>query len=344
MGIRPTDSDVAAALRTFGLRLSTLRREAAVPVGALAGNGGIPVGRTQLYEILGGRVQTPPSWDLVQALVQHCRRHAAARQRVLSVPVDLAYWRREHGFLVQLCDRARAEEDPTAVPAGRTLTVQGIYRGPVSPAAAGPPAYLGVVTGDIRQVRCADVWVNPENTDMIMARPQEFSVSAIIRYDGARRDEAGRITVDTIADELEKKVAPIRPVAPGTAIVTGAGELRQRNGVRYIVHTATVHGEPGTGFHPVRGIARCVENVLLELDGLDLDLPERSCVLFPLLGTGVGRGDVREHAGALTHSAANYLRSARRSRIGTVLFLAYTDLELQACLAALGEAGVVVRA
>jgi transcriptional regulator with XRE-family HTH domain len=52
---------------------------------------------------------------------------------------------------------------------------------------AGPAdRHLGTVSGDLRRVRCADVWVNSENTEMTMARFDEFSVSSIIRYEGAR--------------------------------------------------------------------------------------------------------------------------------------------------------------
>ena len=42
----------------------------------------------------------------------------------------------------------------------------------------------------------------------------------------------------------------------------------------------------------------------------------------------------------LIHAARNHLRAASTSRVGTVLFLAYTDLELKACLAACRTAGL----
>jgi hypothetical protein len=48
----------------------------------------------------------------------------------------------------------------------------------------GEERYIGIVTGDLFRVRCAEVWVNSENTAMRMARVDEFSVSAIIRYQG----------------------------------------------------------------------------------------------------------------------------------------------------------------
>jgi hypothetical protein len=71
---------------------------------------------------------------------------------------------------------------------------------------AGAGCRIGVVSGSIGRVRFADVWVNPENTDMEMPRIREFSISAIIRYGGARPDQAGRVTEDLIADELSAAV------------------------------------------------------------------------------------------------------------------------------------------
>lgn len=41
---------------------------------------------------------------------------------------------------------------------------------------------LGVIPGSTRWVRDVDIWVNSENTDISMARPTKFSISAIIGY------------------------------------------------------------------------------------------------------------------------------------------------------------------
>jgi len=106
---------------------------------------------------------------------------------------------------------------------------------------------VGIVTGDIRRARNIDVWVNSENTGMAMARFEEYSISAIIRFDGATLDESGRVVDDQIATELTDKLADRTPVPPGTAVVTGSGELTRRYGVRYVIHVAAVYGEPGEG-------------------------------------------------------------------------------------------------
>src|SRR2546421_2460686 len=160
----------------------------------------------------------------------------------------------------------------------------------VAVSGADPDVRLGVVCGDVRGVRFAEIWVNSENTDMRMARFEEHSMSAIIRFWGARHDDAGRVVEDRVADELERKVAGRRPVAAGTAITTSAGELARHNGVRYVIHLAAVQGEPGEGYRPVFDIGRCMMSALAEAERLATDHGVRT-ILFPLLGTGVAGGD-----------------------------------------------------
>jgi O-acetyl-ADP-ribose deacetylase (regulator of RNase III) len=192
---------------------------------------------------------------------------------------------------------------------------------------------IGIITGDIRRIRCADVWVNPENTDMKMARVEECSTSAIIRFEGSHRDHAGRVVNDYIADDLARTVAGRSPVAPGTAITTGAGELTKRNGVRNVIHVASVQGEPGAGYRQVRDVGRCVTNVLVEAEHLAQRDIHAMTILFPLLGTGVGGGKLEPTVRALLGAALDYLTAEPRTRIRTILFQAYTNLELAACRA-----------
>lgn len=190
--------------------------------------------------------------------------------------------------------------------------------------------YIGIVTGDLFRVRCAEVWVNSENTTMRMAGVDEFSVSAVIRYQGARRDGSGQMIDDPIADELSQALAGRRQVPAGTAIVTGAGEL-WRNGVRYIAHVAAVDGAPGEGFRQVRELGRCVTNVLTEVEPLHV-----RTILFPLLGTGQGGGEVRRTAQTLVDATLNYFAAVPATGIAAVFLLAYTDVQLEACQAACG--------
>jgi O-acetyl-ADP-ribose deacetylase (regulator of RNase III) len=193
---------------------------------------------------------------------------------------------------------------------------------------------VGIVTGDIRRIHSIDVWINPENTEMKMARVEEFSISAIIRFEGSVHDGAGRTTSDLIADELAMKVSGRTPLTPCAVIVTGAGGLLGSNGVRHIVHVAAVQGEPGEGYRQVRGIGRGLLNALGEVDRLNVTDGPLHSVLVPLLGTGVGGGDPQATVSALTGAAVDYLTQEQPSivdgqhRVREVYFLAHTELEL----------------
>lgn len=341
---RRVDGDYRRALDHFCGELRKLRAEAGLSVDKLLSTtvtSPLGVKRSQLYQVLGGRIVEPPAWDFVQNTVVRCAAHAGNTSRPLSVSTDLAYWRRQHGRLAELFQSggdvspARAEQVlARSARSPQVLTVQEVVLRQVPASSA---RRIGVITADLRQVRCAEIWVNSENTEMVMPRIQEFSTSAIIRYEGSQRDAAGRVIVDTIAEELEMQVAPLRPVGAGEVFVTGAGALRERNGVRYVIHAAAVQGEPGAGFRPVAQLGRCVENALSAAEKLDVDAAAGTTILFPLFGAGVGHGDLPATATTLLHAAINYLRTAPDTRIGTVLFLAYTDVELEACLAALDE-------
>jgi O-acetyl-ADP-ribose deacetylase (regulator of RNase III) len=198
-----------------------------------------------------------------------------------------------------------------------------------------PKHWIGIIAGDIRRVRCVDVWVNSENTDMAMSRIYEYSVSGIIRYEGARHDNAGRVMDDSVADELTRTVADRRPVAAGTAVFTGSGELARRNDVRYVIHVASVQGEPGAGFRQVREVGRCVYSALAEAEQLGGDERPVESILFPLLGTGTAGADLTTTVDSMINATVDYLATTRSTRIKTVYFLAYTDVELATCRAAL---------
>jgi hypothetical protein len=199
-----------------------------------------------------------------------------------------------------------------------------------------PGQRVAIVTGDLRRVRCADVWVNPENTSMRMPRFEEYSTSAIIRYEGALRDETGHVIHDHIAEELTRRVAGRVPVAPGTAIVTGPGELARSNGVRHVVHVAAVQGEPGEGYRQILDVGRCVTNTLVAVERLNAEAvdqePALRSILFPLLGTGQGGGDTELTVVALLGAALDHLGGTPPEHaVDIVYFLAYTDVELATC-------------
>lgn len=190
-----------------------------------------------------------------------------------------------------------------------------------------PACRIAIVPGDIRRVTFAEVWVNSENTDMQMARVTEFSTSAIIRYWGSVRDDTGHVVVDVIADELAERVRASRPVAPGTAIVTGSGALRKSNGVHRIIHVAAVQGEPGAGFRQVNDIGWCVTNTLDQAARLAGGDPALRTVLFPLLGTGMAGAPVEATANAMLLATVDHVVQRPQTPLRTICLLAYSERE-----------------
>ena len=193
----------------------------------------------------------------------------------------------------------------------------------------GQNAQVGLITGDIRNVKDVDIWVNSENTNMEMARFYENSVSGIIRYMGARKDGVGNVKEDLIAEMLRREVGNNIVVQHATVLATGSGELERTNGVKKILHAAAVHGQVGIGYEPIGNIHQCVSNSLVKADSLNENL---TSILLPLFATGMAEGDSESISAKLINEAVNYLQSTPNSKLKDVYFLAYTDEELEDCL------------
>jgi O-acetyl-ADP-ribose deacetylase (regulator of RNase III) len=195
---------------------------------------------------------------------------------------------------------------------------------------------LGIRTGPIERVRDIAIWVNSENTDMTMARINEFAISSVIRYHGSVRDAAGHVVDDVIADELDRLVAGQRPVAPGAVFVTGSGVLAETNGVRRIIHVAAVHGEPGAGFRQVRHIPSGVSNALRQAERLAGEDASLRTIIFPMLGAGVAGAPVPKTAADLVDAAVDHLVTRPGTPLSGIYFLAFTDAERLALTGVLG--------
>ena len=193
-----------------------------------------------------------------------------------------------------------------------------------------PGRQIGYITGNINNVNNVDIWVNSENTNMQMARPYEFSVSATIRYEGATKDANGYVVDDLIAKDL-RKVTRGRDCSPGTIVVTTAGELEKSNRVKRIFHAAAVTADPGSGYRPIDNIAVCVRNALRKADSEELAPLEVNSILFPLMGVGTTRSSAQEMANKLIDAAIEYMRQNPQSRINKVYFLAYTERDRDIC-------------
>lgn len=191
-----------------------------------------------------------------------------------------------------------------------------------------PVKQIGYITGNIRNIKNVDVWVNSENTNMQMARPFERSISATIRYEGAAKNEAGHITEDTIANALQKATGG-QEVMQGKVISTTAGELEKSNKVKRIFHAASVVGQPGEGYKLINNVTQCIRNALKRAD--ELTDVEVNSILFPLMGTGTIRMNAQEMADQLVDAAVCYLEENPDSKINKVYFLAYTEQDREIC-------------
>jgi O-acetyl-ADP-ribose deacetylase (regulator of RNase III) len=194
-----------------------------------------------------------------------------------------------------------------------------------------------LITGNIRDVRQVDVWVNSENTNMQMSRFYESSISGIIRYDGAEKDNFGNVIKDLIGDELRQRMAGQLSVHPGSVLVTSPGNLYQTNNVKKIFHVASVQGEVGYGYHPINDIGRCVKNCLDEMDSQNMKGERLQSIILPLLGTGKAGGDLKAIASKLIQMSILALGVSTNISLKDIYFLTWTNLELEVCKAILDE-------
>lgn len=220
--------------------------------------------------------------------------------------------------------------------------------GTVVSGAARPSYTLGVIKGDLVDVDIVDVWVNPENTRMEMARIHDNSVSAFIRYHGARKDKQGNILRDRIYEDLRRQIGRAN-VEAGSVIVTPPGQLKAMN-VRAVFHVAAQHGEPCGGYHTIRGYTSVVSNALERMEQLNRSLWQRynllgdsrrlTSIVFPLLGTRASEFDPIDVTVNLVQEARKYLTLWPSTHIRAVYFLAYTKRDLELCEAAFQRLGM----
>jgi tetratricopeptide (TPR) repeat protein len=192
---------------------------------------------------------------------------------------------------------------------------------------------LALITGDLRNVRGIDVWVNSENTNMQMARYYDFAISSVIRFEGAKKTRTGHVAHDLIQHELDEIMGGERSVPEAEVIATGPGELKKKYGVKAIFHAAAVRGAIGEGYEPIPGIHRCVTNALALMDDSEKNGvgTELSSILIPLLGIGFVRGDFRPLLKRQVEAALEYLTENPASNVENIYFLAWSEQELALC-------------
>ncbi len=204
-----------------------------------------------------------------------------------------------------------------------------VYRYPVGDTGR----HLALITGDLRNVRGIEVWVNSENTNMQMARFYDFAISSVIRFEGARRTRTGHVAEDLIQSELTALMEGEREVEEAEVLASGPGELSKKYGVQAVFHAASVRGAVGRGYEPVGSIHRCITNSLALMDDPERNAAGRllKTILFPLLGIGFVRGDYRPMFERQVEAALEYLSSRPDSAIQTIYFLAWSEQELALC-------------
>jgi hypothetical protein len=217
---------------------------------------------------------------------------------------------------------------------------------------------VGFITGDILDIKEIDVWVNPENTKMQMARYHDGSISSNIRYYGAERNHGGQVVEDTISNALRTRMGNVGNVEPGVVVATGPGQLKARNKVKMILHVAALQGEPGKGYQPVRDYPGCVRRVLAEVDRLNAQPPASSkrtgwsrrepvdgeelhglactSVILPLFGSRSAGQHPRTVAEKLYEAAVVFYEQNPTTMIDSVYFLAFTKQDQELCERALG--------
>lgn len=203
-----------------------------------------------------------------------------------------------------------------------------------------PELIIGYKTGSIDDIRGVSIWVNSENTNMMMDRVIGRTISAKIRLLGANRDQHDNIIEDTIAESLRSALGQRAHVGLGTVLVTESGALKATHQVQRIFHVATVEsGGLEFGMNTdVSKLKLCIVKLLTRVDEennrlLRLLFARRpfQSILIPLLGSGDGGVPVEEAADIVVSAAVNHLASLPQTTLRQVYFLAFKPRDKAAC-------------
>ena len=200
-----------------------------------------------------------------------------------------------------------------------------------------PDLIVGYKTGTIEDVRGVSIWVNSENTDMMMDRFIGKTISARIRYLGANKEDDS-VLDDTIQESLRGVIGERAHVKIGTVLVTELGMLFGSHQVERIFHVATVEGGPGSGVKADPDKLKiCVERVLHRVDQENHKLLRilrkkfLTSIVFPMLGAGDGGLSIESVAESLIPAAINYLRYTPNPTLKEIYFLAFKARDRSAC-------------
>jgi ADP-ribose pyrophosphatase len=217
-----------------------------------------------------------------------------------------------------------------------------------------PHLIVGYKTGDIEHVKDMAVWVNPENSDMMMDRVIGTTISAKIRYLGANKDDDNNIVEDTIQESLRGTIGERARVRIGTVLMTESGMLRTTHQVKRIFHVAAGEGRLGEGVQTdPEQLGKCVKNVLNCIDRENKSFwpeirekvlrrfPKLSwlpswksnlhSILLPMIGAGDGGVPIEIVAKKIIPAAITYLRTTPDTELKEIYFLAFKLRDKSAC-------------
>jgi ADP-ribose pyrophosphatase len=205
----------------------------------------------------------------------------------------------------------------------------------------GQPSILGIKTGNISLIKDVEVWVNSENTFMLMDRFFNRSVSATIRTLGAQKyPNNGAIFEDTIGNALLQKMRSRAFVKPGTVLNTEAGALEDTHKVQQIFHVAAVRGEAGQGLGgSLADIELSIDNVLKSINAA-----KYSSALLPIFGTGSGGLATGDVAPSLVKRARTFLEKKTRGSLNKIYILAYSEGEYEILRSVFRNEGLALKA
>jgi ADP-ribose pyrophosphatase len=186
-----------------------------------------------------------------------------------------------------------------------------------------PKKYVGYISGDIREVRNVDIWVNPLTHHMELDKFTDRTISATLRSAGAVLDKNGLLVADRIGEELRRGKNGRLYVRLGEVVGTTAGALSDR--VKRIVHVAIAEGDLNKDpVARIENVGTCVRNVL---DYVQTKTWHNS-VAIPMLGTGLGGLFVKDVAREIVEAAASYLVANPKCRIDEIYLVPYSAIDV----------------
>lgn len=211
-----------------------------------------------------------------------------------------------------------------------------------------------IQNGDIEKIKTmgihVDVIVSSENTDMMLARYYDGSISGTLRYMDASRDSRNYIAIDNLGNSLQgilDSLNAVPPVGRGAVYATPTTELAKR-GIRYVFHAAAVYGKRSIRGYETDGgmLDLCVENAFTcfdELANVELSKgnPAMQSIMFPLFGAGTAKLSAQLAAEILVNAILTHMRDSHSVKI--TYLLAYTETDLQAWTRALDQNRLAIK-